>query len=183
VRALLRVLTPLIGLALAAAGVLLVIEVVAAWLQPFQPAGARGWVVVPWPGWRSALEGLSWRSEPVAWVGIGVGVVGLVLVLVALLARRSDVLLDGPEPGVTATTSPRVLAQLVGRRVRATDDVAAASVTASRRRVSVSAQAWGEAGPELREAIAARVDELLDRLPLRHRPTVSVSVSRRKGVR
>jgi hypothetical protein len=183
VRAVLRVLTPLLALALAAAGVLLVIEVVAAWLQPFQPADARGWVVVPWPQWRAALQELSWRSDPVPAVAIGMAVVGLVLLLVGLLARRSDVLLDGPEPGMTATTSPRVLAQLVGRRVRATDDVAAASVTASRRRVSVSAQAWGDAGPELRAAIAARVDELLDQLPLRRRPSVSVSVSQRKGPR
>jgi hypothetical protein len=183
VRALLRVLTPLIGLALAAAGVLLVIEVVAAWLQPFQPAGARGWVVVPWPQWKAALDQLSWRSDPVPAVAIGVAVVGLVLVLVGLLARRSDIALDGPRPSMTAATSPRVLAQLVGRRVRATDDVAGASVTASRRRVSVSAQAWGEPGPELRDAIAARVDELVDALPLRRRPRVSVSVVQRKGVR
>lgn len=182
-RAVLRVLTPLIGLVVAAAGVLLVIEVVAAWLLPFQPPDARGWLVVPWPQWRAVLEQLSWRSDPVPAVAIGVGVVGLVLVLVALLARRSDVPLDGPEPGMTATTSPRVLAQLVGRRVRATDDVAAASVTASRRRVAVTVQAWGEAGQELRSAIAVRVDELLDELPLRHRPSVSVSVSRRKGPR
>lgn len=182
-RALLRVLTPLIGLVLAAAGVLLVIEVVAAWLQPFQPAGARGWVVVPWPQWKAALDQLSWRSDPVPAVAVGVAVGGLVLVLVGLLARRSDVALDGPEPDMAATTSPRVLAQLVGRHVRATDDVAGASVTASRRRVSVAAQAWGDAGPELRGTIAARVDELLDQLPLRRRPRVSVSVSQRKGPR
>lgn len=182
-RAVLRVLAPLIGLALAAAGVLLVIEVVAAWLRPLSDPGAPRGVVVPWPQWRAALEELTWRSDPVPAVAVGVAVVGLALVLVGLLARRSDVLMDGPEPGMTVTTSPRVLAQLVGRRVRATDDVAAASVTVSRRRIAVTAQAWGEADLQLPELIGERVDALLDRLPLHRRPRVSVSVSERKGPR
>jgi uncharacterized protein DUF6286 len=183
VRAVLRVLAPLIGLVLAAAGVLLVIEVVAAWLRPLSQEGPPSGVVVPWPQWRAVLEELTWRSDPVPAVAVGVAVVGLVLLLVGLLARRSDVLMDGPEPGITVTTSPRVLAQLVGRRVRATDDVAAASVTASRRRIAVTAQAWGGAGPQLPEVIGERVDGLLDRLPLHRRPRVSVSVSERKGPR
>jgi hypothetical protein len=177
-RALLRVLVPLLGLGLAVVGVLLIIEVVAAWLQP--PTDGA---VVPWPAWRTVLEELSWRHVPVPQIAAGVAVVGLVLVLVGLLARRSDVALDGPRPEITATTSPRVLAQLVGRRVRATEDVAAASVTASRRRISVSAQAWGDADPEVREHVLAGVDELLDQLPLHRRPHVSVSVTRRKGPR
>jgi hypothetical protein len=49
--------------------------------------------------------------------------------------------------------------------------------------VSVTAHAWNDAGPELRAVITARVDELLDQLPLRRRPSVSVSVSQRKGPR
>jgi hypothetical protein len=183
VRAVLRVLAPLIGLALAAAGVLLVIEVVAAWLGPLSTAGPVRGVLVPWAQWRAVLEELTWRSDPVPAVAIGVGVVGLVLVLVGLLARRSDVLMDGTQPGMTVTTSPRVLAQLVGRRVRATDDVAGASVTASRRRIAVSAQAWNDVGPHLPETIRERVDELLDQLPLHHRPRVTVSVTERKGPR
>lgn len=177
-RAVLRVLTPLLGLGLAVAGVLLVIEVVAAWLQP--PVDG---VIVPWPAWRSVLETLTWRDDPVPVIAIGVGVVGLVLGLVGLLARRSDVRMDGPDDAITVTTSARVLAQLVGRRVRAGEDVAGASVTASRRHVSVSAQARGQADPGLRASVADRVDELLDELPLRRRPGVSVHVSERKGLR
>lgn len=177
-RAALRVLTPLLGLGLAVAGVLLVVEVVAAWLRP--PVDG---VIVPWPAWRSVLEALAWRDDPVPVIAIGVGVAGLALVLVGLLARRSDVRMDGPDDAITVTTSSRVLAQLVGRRVRAGEDLAGASVTATRRHVSVSAQAWGRADAELRASIAARVDELLDELPLRRRPGVSVHVSERKGPR
>jgi hypothetical protein len=177
-RAALRVLAPLLGFGLAVAGVLLVIEVVAAWLQP--PVDG---VIVPWPAWRSALEATTWRDDPVPAIAIGVGVVGLLLVLVGLLARRSDVRLDGPDDGITVTTSARVLAQLVGRRVRADDDVAGASVTATRRHVSVSAQAWGTPGAELRSSIGDRVGALLDDLPLRRRPGVSVHVTERRGPR
>lgn len=177
-RVLLRVLAPLLGLALAAAGVLLVVEVVAAWVGP----AATG-LVVPWPDWRAGVENLTWAQNPVPGIAIGVAVVGLLLMLVGLLARRSDIVLDAPVDGMTVTTSARVLARIIGRRVRAGDDVASASVTASRRKVAVSVQGWGEAGPALRTTVATGVDGLLDELPLHRRPRVSVSVQERKGPR
>jgi len=104
-------------------------------------------------------------------------------VLVGLLARRHDIAVDGPAPAITVTTSPRVLARIVGRRVRTADDVAAASVTASRRRVSVAAEAWSDAGPELADSVRARVEGLLDEVPLHRRPRVTVTVKDRKGPR
>ena len=181
-RALLRVLAPLLGLGLAAAGVLLIIEVVAAWLAP-PGGGPGGGTVVAWPAWQAELAELTWQQDPVPQIAAGVAVLGLLLALVGLLARRSEVPLDGPRPGMIATTPPRVLAQFVGRRVRAAEEVAAASVTASRRRISVSAQVWSDAGPEVRTLLTARVDELLDQLPLHRRPTVTVSVLRQRGPR
>jgi Family of unknown function (DUF6286) len=177
-RVLLRILAPLLGLALAAAGVLLVIEVVAAWVRTPATSG----VVVPWPDWQATLAGLSWNQLPVAPVAIGVAVAGLLLLLIGLLARRADITLDSPGDDVAVTTSPRVLARIVGTRVRATDDVAAASVTASARRIAVAAEAWDEPG-DLRATVAGRVDTLLDELPLRRRPRVAVTVADRKGPR
>jgi hypothetical protein len=179
VRVLLRVLAPLLGLAMAAVGALVVLEVVAAWLRPVADVG----LVVPWPGWRSALEELSWADPPVAAVAIGVAVVGLLLVLIGLLTRRTEITLDGPTPQVMVTTSPRVLARLVGRRVRAADEVAAASVTASRRRISVAAQSWSDAGPDLRDRVRDDVERLLDEVPLHRRPRVTVTVQEREGPR
>jgi hypothetical protein len=181
-RAVLRVLAPLIALALAAVGVLLVIEVVAAWLRPSLPEGAADGVVVPWPAWQVELARLTWRNDPVPTVAIVVAVVGLLLVLVGVLARRSALGVEGPDPAITVTTSPRVLAQLVGRRVRSTADVTSASVTASGRRISVTAQGRADE-PQLRASVLARVEELLDQLPLQRRPTVSVYVQERKGPR
>jgi hypothetical protein len=112
-----------------------------------------------------------------------VGVVGLLMVLVALTARRADLRLVAPSDDMTVTTSPRVLARLVGTRVRASDDVLSASVTASERRVAVTAQAWNDAPEELRSTIVDRVQELLAELPLRRTPRVAVSVQEREGVR
>jgi hypothetical protein len=178
-RVLLRLLAPLMGLGLAAAGLLLAIEVVAAWLRP--PA-ERG-LLVPWPQWRATLEQLSWAERPVPEIAMGVAAVGLLLILLGLLARRADIALDAPTAEITVTTSPRVLARMVGRRVRAADGVAAATVTASRRRVAVSAEGWADPDPQLRATVQARVDELLDELPLTHRPTVSVRLTERRGTR
>src|SRR6185437_11103532 len=92
VRAVLRVLAPLLGIVLATVGVLVVIEVVAAWVLPEQEGG----LLVPWPEWGAVLAGLSWTDSPVRGTAIGVAVVGLLLVLVALTARRADLRLVAP---------------------------------------------------------------------------------------
>ncbi len=177
-RVLLRLLAPLLGLALAATGLLLVIEVVAAWIRP---SAGRG-LVVPWPDWRATLAHLTWADPPVPFIAIGVAAAGLLLLLLGLLARRSDIVLEPPSPGITVTTSPRVLARLVGRRVRATDGVANAGVTASRSRVAVTARGWTDPDPELRGVVETRVSELLDELPLQHRPRIAVRVAEREGL-
>lgn len=178
-RVLLRVLSPLLGLALAAAGALLIVEVVAAWVRPDAAEG----LLVPWVAWRASLAGLTWGDPLVLGIAIAVGVLGLLLVLLGLLARRHDVPLEPASADTTVTTSPRVLARLVGRRVRATDDVAGASVSATRRAVRVSAQSWGEPDDGVRSAVRTRVDTVLDELPLARRPRVAVSVHARKGPR
>ena len=178
-RMLLRLLGLLIGLVMAAAGVLIVIEVIAAWLRRNVVTG----LVVPWHLWRPQVETTSWNEAPVPGIAIAVAVLGLLLLLVGLLARRSHITLDGPAPEITVVTAPRVLARLVGRRVRASDDIFSASVTISPRRVSVVAQAWGEADSQLRDTVRARVEEVLDELPLHRRPRVSVLVKERQATR
>jgi hypothetical protein len=176
-RVLLRVLAPVLGIVLAAAGVLVVIEVAAAWVR----LGMEGGLLVPWPDWVGRLASVSWSENPVPGIAIGVGVVGLLLMIVGLTARRADVRLEAPTVDMAVTTSPRVLARLVGTRVREFDDVVSASVTASARRVAVSALVWQDAPPDLREVIVGRVKELLDQLPLRRRARVAVSVRNKRA--
>ncbi|GEL24567.1 hypothetical protein PSU4_35210 [Pseudonocardia sulfidoxydans NBRC 16205] len=200
-RVLVRILAPLLGLALAAVGVLGVVEIVTAWLQPGR--GGDG-LLVPWRAWQRALDTQLWATTPVKITGIVLGVVGLLLLIAALAARRHDVPLRPPAPHVTVTTSPQALARMVGRRVRAADAVSGASVTASRRAVSVRAEGWegtvvppstdGPAEtptdtradadtPGLADSVRADVESLLDDLPLAHRPRVAVSVRALGGPR
>ena len=138
---------------------------------------------MPWPEWGAVLADLSWNENLVRGIAIGVGVVGLLMVLVALPRAARTCASIAPSADMTVTTSPRVLARLVGTRVRASDDVLSASVTASERRVAVTARAWNDAPEELRETLVDRVQELLDELPLRRKPRVAVSVQEREGVR
>lgn len=176
-RLLLRVLAPLLGLAVAAVGLAAVVETVTAWVAP-----ASSPLVVPWPSWQAALGGLTWQSGPVRAVAIVVGVVGLLVLLLGLAARRHDVYLADPVPEVTVTTSPRSLARAVGHEVRSHDDVVSASVAASARKVIVKA-ATLDPVDEVRASVHSRVEELLARLPLARRPRVAVSVTRTKGVK
>ncbi|MDN5859520.1 MAG: DUF6286 domain-containing protein [Pseudonocardia sp.] len=182
-RVLLRVIAPLLGLALAAAGALLAIEVVAAWTRIGAPAG----VLVPWPTWRAALESTTWSEPPVAWIAIGVAVVGLLLVLVGAGARRSDITVAAPQLDMTVTTSPRVVARLIGQRVRRADDVARAGVTASRRRITVAAQGWADLDDTARKALCTSMEEtvsaVLDDLAPARRPRVAVRLAPPKGQR
>ncbi|GAA4902912.1 hypothetical protein EV188_1011203 [Actinomycetospora succinea] len=176
-RLLLRVLAPLFGLLLAVVGLALLVETVTAWIAP-----ASSPLVVPWPAWRTAVEGLTWQSGSVRATAIAVGVIGLFVLVLGLVARRHDVFLADPVPEVTVTTSPRSLARAVGHEVRSHDDVVSASVVASSSKITVKAATLDPA-EGVREAVRERVAEMLVRLPLARRPRVSVSVTTTKGVK
>ncbi|OLR94988.1 DUF6286 domain-containing protein [Actinokineospora bangkokensis] len=170
-RVLVRILTCLLGLALAAAGGLLALEVGWTWARP-----TGGPLLVPWPAWRDRLAALTWQSTEVrvtAWV---VAAAGLVLLLVALTARRRDIALLDPAPGTTVRTSPRSLARIIGLRVRAEDNVTGATVTATARVVRVRATSRLEAEEQLRPRLLAVVEDVLSDLPLARTPAISVVV-------
>jgi hypothetical protein len=177
VRFLLRFLSPVLGLVVAALGVVVLLEVVTAWVAPTSSP-----LVVPWPTWQAALTDATWSSSAVRAVATGVAVVGLLVVIVALAARRHDVRLTDPAAEVTVTTSPRSLARAVGHEVRSHADVVSASVVASSNKVVVKAGTL-DAPDEVRAAVRERIDTLFTRLPLARRPRVSVSVAATKGVK
>ena len=111
-----------------------------------------------------------------------VAVVGLLVTIVGLVARRHDVVLTEPVPEVTVTTSPRSVARAVGHEVRSHADVVSASVVASQKKIVVKAGTL-DTPEEVRTAVRERVDSALTRLPLARRPRVSVSVSATRGVK
>jgi hypothetical protein len=170
-RTLLRVLSPLLGLAVAALGAFVALEVIWSWVW-----GAGGHLVLPWPAWLLTLQGWTWTSTPVRLIAAGLVVVGLLLLVLALRSGRREVRLINPAPEITVTTSPRSLARLVGHQVRELDHVASASVTATPRKVSVRA-ASQQPADAARSGITEAVQTLLSDLPLVRTPQVRVVVS------
>ena len=171
-RVLLRLLAALLGLALAAAGVILAVEVGWAWARP-----GHGPLLVPWRSWLVSLAGVTWTGRPVRLTAIVVAVAGFLLLLIAAAARGpKTVPLTDPSPEVSAVTTPRSLARLVGNTVRNADGVTGSTVTASSRRIRVRARSRlsteAELLPRLTEAATAAVSDL----PLPRTPRVSVVV-------
>lgn len=158
-RVLLRVLSPLLGLALAGAGVLLVVAVVRHWT-------GRAW---PAPDW-------SWGDRPVLVLGASLAVGGLLLLVLASRAGVAQLPLDDPADGVRVVTTPTSLARVVGRRVRAEDGVLDASVSASRRKVRVRARSRVHDEATLRPRLMEVAQAAVADLPLPVRPKVSVVV-------
>lgn len=159
-RVLLRVLSPLLGLALAAAGALVVVAVVRHW-------SGRAWPVRP--DW-------SWVDRPVLVIGAGLAVGGLFLLVLASRAGVSQVSLDDPADGVRVVTTPTSLARVVGRRVRAEDGVVDVSVSASRRKVRVRATSLRHDEASLRPRLLEVARAAVDELPMPARPKLSVVV-------
>ena len=170
-RPLLRVLSPLFGLAVAAAGLFVVLEVIWSWTRP-----ADGPLLLPWSAWQVTLQEWTWTSTPLRLIAAGLVVVGLLLLVLALRSGRREVRLIQPAPEITVTTSSRSLARLVGHQVRELDHVASASVTATPRKVSVRA-ASQQPADAARSGITDTVQSLLSDLPLARIPQVRVAVS------
>lgn len=159
-RVLLRVLSPVLGLALAGAGAVLLVLVARHWAGRGLPLRAD---------W-------SWVDRPVLVAGACLAAGGLVLLVVASRAGVRQVALDDPADGVRVVTTPASLARVVGHRVRAEDGVVDASVTASRRRVRVRATSRLHDEASLRPRLLEVAQAAVADLPMPARPRVSVVV-------
>jgi hypothetical protein len=175
VRLLVRVIACLLGLAIAVAGALVVLEVAWAWVRP-----GRGPLLVPWPEWRAYLEDLTWQSGTVRIAAGVLAAAGLLMLLIALTAHRRDVALQDPASDVSVQASPASLARVVGQRVRAEENVSGATVIATARRVRVRASSRLESEAELRPRLLAVVRETVQDLPLVRTPRISVVVHSRR---
>lgn len=174
-RLLIRLLAALLGLLLAAAGVLLAVECGWALLRPADD----GLIVAPGAA-LSALGAIAWQATPVRLVAGGFAVLGLVLVVLTTRSGTKDVRLHDPAPAVTVTTDSRSLARLVGHQVRDQDGVTGATVTADDKRVKIRATPrYAEPG-DLRSRLAETAEHAVHELPLRSTPKVLVSLGNPK---
>jgi hypothetical protein len=174
VRILVRLVSAVLGLAVAGVGVILGLE--GAWAH-WNPG--HGGLVVPWRQWRAAAGGLAWSDVPVQVTAGLVALAGLLLILTAAAARQRDVRMYDPAPEVSVVTSSRSLARMLRHRVRAQDAVSEAAVRASPRRVKVYADTRFRSADELRPLLAEAADDALGALPVPRTPRVSIAVRSR----
>jgi len=169
-RLLIRMLALALGLAITMTGAVVLAGVGWAMAQPTRGA------LPPWPRWLARAEELAWTANTIRVTACVLVAAGLAMLLLAALAGRHDVYLQDPAPDVTVTTSPRSLARIVGQRVRGTDGVRSASVTASARSVRVRATSRLLDERRLRPVLIEQVNELVNELPLARVPHVHVVV-------
>ncbi|MBB5958352.1 hypothetical protein FHS29_004960 [Saccharothrix tamanrassetensis] len=162
-RVLLRLLSPFLGLAVAGAGALLIAEIAWHW-------AGRGHLLP------RTLTDLAWTDDRVRVAALISAIAGLLLLILAMTARRRFLRLHDPADGVVVTTSSTALARVVGHRVRKEEGVTGASVTASKRKVHVRATSRLHDEATLRPHLLQVVGETVKGLPIARRPKVSVVV-------
>ena len=171
-----RVLAALLSLALIAAGVLLIIEVIA------DHVVGRAAIVT----WNSAYDWAgrtTWNAGSIRVTSVILIVAGLVLLAAELKpARRSRLPADpgqAAEAGIDAAYTRRSVAAAIRSAVTALDGIRAASVKVKRRKITIRATAVAAdttVAPRLREPVLAAARQRLDTLNLRKPPTVAARV-------
>lgn len=175
-----RVLAPLIALALVAAAVLLVLEVL--WAAFGQPP-----LVVPWQDAYDNAGKQTWSAVAVRAVAGALTALGVLLLLVALVPRRAARLRLVPSaPGVDAALTRRGLRTALREAATRVDGVRSARVKLGRRRAKVVATSRlgsADAARELRGDVQTAVTSRLDDIALARAPRVRVTVKARRGAR
>lgn len=174
-----RLLGVVLGLALVAAGVILVLET--AWVAAGQPP-----LLVDRDRIGETLGGeqLTWASTLATGVLLGLVLVGLLLLVLQLVPRQPTALaIDGAD-GRSAAVDRKALASQLRAAVTEDREVLGARSTVTKRKATVRARAVpGAETADVRSRLQETVGSTLAALQLdgRVRPTVSVSRSRERG--
>lgn len=164
-----RLLAFVVGLALAAAAVIAIVEIVVA-------LSGRPPVLVARNRVASELGRLQWDDPRVVAVAVGMIVVGLLLLLVQLIPRRPIQLPLQGQPGRSAAIDRRGLQERLRHVALRDRDVVAAAVRVRRRaklRVSVPGDADRR---DARRRVHERVTDAVGQLGLRRPLKVKVAV-------
>ena len=160
-----RLVVLLVGMALAAGGVLVVIE--AAWTWT-----GSGFVWIPGRQWLASFETTPWSSNLVVAVSVAVAVAGLLLALAEVRPQRRRAATYATDTGTWLLLRHSTEAHL-SRRLRAAVPASPIKTRLSpgtrRWRVKVTARAAASTRPDLEAATRAELDRL-------HAPRVQIRV-------
>jgi hypothetical protein len=163
-------LSLLLAAALAAAGIVVAVEIALAGL------GDSYWLL-PWPNWyRWALDH-TWTVAPVVVAGWALVVVGLILLFFALAPYRPVTLEARPySPDVVSLVRRAALERSLGRAAQAIDGIVGAGVKISRHSVRIKARSNRRDVVGLRDDVVRTVGARLDTLHLVQPPRLRVQV-------
>lgn len=166
-----RVLALLLGLAVIAAAVLFIVEVVA------DRVGAHP-VIVNWHGLYHWAQGTSWGAAPVRTASVLLVLLGLVVTITQLKPRRPERLaITSDDPATDAAITRQGVARSIQHSVTAIDGVHTAEVHV-RRRVTIHAALRADRATTAdRDTITQVAHDAIDTLRLRQPPQLSVRVS------
>jgi hypothetical protein len=178
-RVLCRVVAGLLAAALAAAGVITVVEIVAA-------AAGHGPVVVDWPAAVEATTRNTWSDTGPKVFGAVLAAVGFVLAVLGgqRPGPRPFVLAPAADPGTATFVSRRGVGQALREAALSVDGVVDAKVRVGtrmrRRKAKIDAGVYPDAAAETSNRIAAAARGRLDSLGLLRPPSVRVATAPRE---
>lgn len=173
-----RVLAAVLSIALVAAGLLLVVEVVA-YLLGLDP------VLVQWPAAYDWASRTTWDDVALRLGFLCLALVGLVLLVAELKRSKVNRLpVGGAAEGVDIAYTRRGVANAVTSAVGAVDGVRGVSAQVGRRKIRVTAGS-AAANPQAAEGLTGAVTQVTQRriqeMGLDPAPRVVVAVARRRG--
>ena len=173
-RAVNRLVATIVSIAVLAAAVIIVVEVVLAAIghKPY---------LFQWHGVRDALARNTWRDLGAQVTGVVLVLVGLFLLLIGLKRGRPDVLqLADSGSGATVTTTRKSLQRALKAATLGTDGVDKAKVSIRRRKVKIGVKSpMLEASP-VQRAVETRATRLLDGVELAKPLRIKTSVKLNK---
>ena len=176
-RVLNRPLAFILAVALAAAGVILIVEVI-------EFAVNSGPAIVPWTTWYHWANGTQWNAQVIrVWSAILI-LIGVILLALELKPRRITRLrLHSGNQATDAALTRSGLAGTLRTAATGIDGISSADVTVRRRRAVVAAKsaARGRAAADpLTQPVTQAVRDRLDSLDLQRPPRLKVRVATRR---
>jgi len=176
-RVLNRPLAFILAVALAAAGVILIVEVI-------EFAVNSGPAIVPWTTWYHWANGTQWNAQVIrVWSAVLI-LIGVILLALELKPRRITRLrLHSGNQATDAALTRSGLAGTLRTAATGIDGISSADVTVRRRRAVVAAKsaARGRAAADpLTQPVTQAVRDRLDSLDLQRPPRLKVRVATRR---